>query len=322
MCIRDSINAEYGEYRTQTMAMIRVRRTVSHLSPAPAAEFKPSTADLTALVAVVTGGAANIGLAIAHRLADNGAAVVIVDWNASGAQSAAEKLQSKGYDAMWLQADVSDADAMQGVARAVKQRFGKLDILINNAGVNVQGDDSRRPVDTFRREDWDRILRVDLTGLFVASQALVPLMLNGLESRPDHAKRIVNISSVAGVVPLRLQSAFVAAKAGVVNLTKSMALELGPRGITTNVVCPGSVLTEGTKQLFYGSSEERGSAYAGVSQGSPAQRMLEHVPLARPGTSDEIAHAVLMLVAPDANYINGANIIVDGGWTCGYHRDF
>ena len=125
--------------------------------------------------------------------------------------------------------------------------------------------------------------------------------------------RIINIASIAGLVPLRLQCAFVAAKAGVVNLTRAMALELGPHGILVNGIAPGSTLTEGTRRLFYG---EDGTFREHV------QRMLDHVPLGRPGTTDEIAVAALFLADPENSYMNGHIVVVDGGWTAGYARDF
>ena len=123
----------------------------------------------------------------------------------------------------------------------------------------------------------------------------------------------MNIASIAGIVPLRLQSAFVAAKAGVINLTKSMALELGPQGILVNAVAPGSTLTRGTRALFYGAD----GAYT-----QNAASLLSHIPLGRPGEPEEIAHAVLFLVAPEASYITGTVVTVDGGWTAGYTRDW
>jgi len=125
--------------------------------------------------------------------------------------------------------------------------------------------------------------------------------------------RIIHIASIAGLVPLRLQCAFVAAKAGVVNLTKAMALELGPHGVLVNGIAPGSTLTEGTRRLFYG---DDGTFRHAV------QRMLDHVPLGRPGTPEEIAVAALFLADPENSYMNGHILTVDGGWTAGYAREF
>ncbi len=202
-------------------------------------------------------------------------------------------------------ADVSDAAAMQDVAAQAAAQFSRIDILVNNAGINTVKD--RVPLDEYHRDDWDKILRVDLTGVFVVSQAVIPRLVAA------GGGRIVNIASVAGLVPLRLQSAFVAAKAGVVNLTKSMALELALRGILVNCVAPGSVLTQGTQALFYG---------ADGTYSERAASLVSHIPLGRPGTPEEIAHAVLFLVAPEASYVNGAVLTVDGGWTAGYHREW
>jgi 3-oxoacyl-[acyl-carrier protein] reductase len=131
--------------------------------------------------------------------------------------------------------------------------------------------------------------------------------------KKQQSGRIINISSAFGLVAARLQCAFVAAKSGVVNLTKAMALELGPFGILVNGVAPGSILMEGTKGLFYGGSPEQREA---------AERMLAHIPLGRPGSVDEIAVAVLFLADPENTYTNGHMLAVDGGWTAGYAREF
>ncbi len=148
---------------------------------------------------------------------------------------------------------------------------------------------------------------MDLTGVYEVSRVAARVM------RSQGSGRIINIASIAGLVPLRLQCAFVAAKAGVVNLTRAMALELGPHGILVNGIAPGSTLTEGTKQLFYG---EGGKFHDRV------QRMLDHVPLGRPATTDEIAVAALFLADPENSYMNGHILTIDGGWTAGYTRDF
>jgi NAD(P)-dependent dehydrogenase (short-subunit alcohol dehydrogenase family) len=126
--------------------------------------------------------------------------------------------------------------------------------------------------------------------------------------------RIINVASVMGIVGARLQCAFTAAKAGVVNFTRSTALELAPSGILVNCVAPGSTLTDATRGLFYGE---------GARMNDRAERLLAHIPLGRPGRAEEVAHAVLFLAAPESSYITGQVLCVDGGWTAGgYFRDF
>ncbi|HLK57061.1 MAG TPA: 3-oxoacyl-ACP reductase family protein [Chthonomonadaceae bacterium] len=257
--------------------------------------------DLQGRVALVTGAGRGIGQAIADTLAANHAAVVYSDIDFDTARSAAA--QRAGCIALRL--DVSDPEQVQqGVAETL-QTLGRLDILVNNAGINTLR--HRVNIDQFPLDEWERIVAVDMTGLFLMSQAAAkPMLAQG-------SGRIINIASVAGLVPLRLQSAFVAAKAGVINLTRSMALELGPQGVLVNGIAPGSILTEGTRQLFYGEDGKfRDRAAA----------MLAHVPLGRPGTPEEVAHAALFLAAPESSYVNGHILTVDGGWTAGYTREF
>ena len=197
--------------------------------------------------------------------------------------------------------DVADETAVQAMADSVLAQGG-LDILVNNAGIARDGVFLR-----MSSEDFDSVLAINLRGAFLTSRAFARPMMKA------RGGRIVNISSIAGLVPLRLQSAFVAAKAGVVNLTKSMALELGAQGILVNAVAPGSTLTRGTEKLFYGQDGNYSE------QGA---NLLSHIPLGRPAKVEEIAAAVLFLVAPEASYVNGSVIAVDGGWTAGYTRDF
>ena len=256
-------------------------------------------ADLSGKVSLVTGAARGIGLAIADRLAANGSRVIYADRD-DASQSAAK---SPGAVAMTM--DVTDRAQIDAVIARIVKDFGHLDILVNNAGVNTWK--HRVNIDEFPREEWDRIIAVDLTGLYEVSQAAARVM------QKQKSGRIINISSVLGLVAARLQCAFIAAKAGVINLTKAMALELGPHGILVNGVAPGSTLTEGTKALFYGPD---GQFSASV------QQMLAHIPLGRPGTVDEIAVAVLFLADPENSYTNGHILAVDGGWTAGYIREF
>jgi 3-oxoacyl-[acyl-carrier protein] reductase len=258
--------------------------------------------ELNGQVALVTGAARGIGLAIADLLTRNGARVIYADIDYEAAKFSAARSGS----GVALALDISnEAQVEAGIAEIIKEH-GHLDILVNNAGINTMK--HRVNIDQFPLEEWQRILNVDLTGLFLVSRAGSRAMV------AQKKGRIINISSVLGVVPARLQCAFIAAKGGVTQLTRAMALELAQSGILVNCVAPGSTLTEGTKTLFY-------SQDAIMQQ--RAQSMLSHVPLGRPGTTDEIANAVLFFAAPESSYITGQILCVDGGWTAGgFLRDF
>ncbi len=254
--------------------------------------------DLSGKVAFVTGGANGIGRAIARRLSDNGAALVIADIDVANANAAAAELPL----AVAYQVDIRDAAAIDRAVQATEDRFGRLDILVNNAGVNTFA--HRVDIDAFPVEEWERITGVDLEGLFLVSRrALQPMLRSG------EGGRVINIASVVGLAAMRLQSPFVAAKAGIIHLTRSMAIELAPKGVGVNAVAPGSIMTEGTRSLFYG---ESGKFH------NRMQAFMDHLPLGRPGTVDEIAEAVLFLASPESRYVNGQVVTVDGGWTAGY----
>jgi 3-oxoacyl-[acyl-carrier protein] reductase len=257
--------------------------------------------NLQGQVALVTGAAGGIGQSIASTLAANGARVVYADINIDAARQYAAGTPG----AIALRMDVTNEAEVEAVMAETLKQCGRLDILVNNAGINTMS--HRVNIDQFPTEEWDRILRVDLTGLFLVSKAGAKLML------PRRSGRIINISSVLGIVPARLQCAFVAAKAGVVNLTRAMALELGAQGVLVNCIAPGSILTEGTRKLFYGTDGKFSDR---------VQAMLAHVPVGRPGSCEEVAHATLFLAAPESSYINGAVLPVDGGWLAGYIREF
>ena len=250
--------------------------------------------DLSGKVSLVTGAARGIGRAIADRLAANGSTVYYSDRDDVSVEPSGRALRL----------DVTNPDQIAAAVRQVEAEAGRLDVLVNNAGINTLT--HRVAIDQFPRAEWDRILAVDLTGVYDVSRAFVPLLRR-------HRGRIINIASIVGLVPLRLQCAYVAAKAGVVNLTRAMALELGPDGILVNGIAPGSTLTDGTRKLFYGDD--------GLFRES-VQRMLDHVALARPAEVDEIAVAAQFLADPENTYMTGHVLTVDGGWTAGYTRDF
>ncbi|HEV3258714.1 MAG TPA: SDR family NAD(P)-dependent oxidoreductase [Gemmataceae bacterium] len=261
--------------------------------------------DLHDKIAIVTGAAQGIGQAIAEQLVANGAQVAIFDIDVEKARDTAAQLSAAGGKCLVLRADVSSPAEVAEAVAAVTRQLGGLDILVNNAGINLAS--GREPIHRYADADWSRILRVDLDGVFYTSKLVIPhLIARG-------GGRIVNIASVLGLVPARLQSAFVAAKAAVINLTKSMSLELAPHKILVNAIAPGSTLTPVTERFIYGPD----GAYA-----EKAQSLLSHIPLGRPGLPHEIASAALFLVAPEASYITGSTLTVDGGWTAGYIRDW
>lgn len=258
--------------------------------------------ELDGKVALVTGSAQGIGQAIADTLARNGARVVYSDLDADRAAAASHA----GGGCLGFALDVGQPDSVvAGVARVI-QEFGRVDILINNAGIGVPAAE-RKTIDEYSLEAWDALLRIDLTGLFLMSREASRAM------KTQKSGRIINIASVLGLVPARLQSAYIAAKAGVVNLTKSMALELAPHGVLVNAVAPGSTQTQGWQTWIRDAGSEAQDLHA---------KLMSHIPLGRPGTTQEIADAVLFLAAPESSYITGHVLTVDGGWTAGFSRDF
>jgi len=258
--------------------------------------------DLGGKTALVTGAGRGIGRAIAVRFAENSADVAVNDIDRSTGLEVTRQIQALGRRSLFVEADVGNREQADDMITRVVEVLGRLDVLVNNAGVNVAADE-RAPVQDFTDENWHRIIKTDLDGVFYCSRAAARQMTR------QGGGVIINIASVAGIVPLRLQSSFVAAKAAVINLTRSMALELAPDGVRVNAIAPGSILTDGTRALFYSDPEK-------------TKKILASIPLRRPGEPDDVANAALFLAAPDSGYVTGSVLVVDGGWTAGYTRDW
>jgi 2-hydroxycyclohexanecarboxyl-CoA dehydrogenase len=242
-------------------------------------------------IAIVTGGASGIGLAIAERLARDGAKVAIFDLDAAGAEDQAAKLRADGGAALAVRVDVSDRDQIQGAVDAVHDKFGAVTILVNNAG--MEGFQSFLQISP---ERWDRLLAVNLTGTFHCCQIVLPDMIAAGWGR------IVNISSSSTHGGQPFMAHYVASKSGVVGLTKSLALEFGPKGITVNTIPPGFIDTPMTRR-----NEAKGNL------GNTVEHHAQQTPVRRAGRPEDIAAACAFLVSEEAGYITGQIIGVNGG---------
>ena len=236
--------------------------------------------------AIVTGGGAGIGLAIARCLASYGADVVVPDYNGEWAERAAAELQALGVRALAFQADVADAARMDEVAAATVDAFGGVHILVNNAGITRDNLLLRMGPD-----QWDAVIRTNLTGTYVATHAVLRQMVK------QRAGSIVSIASVIGLMGNAGQANYAASKAGIIGFTKSIAREVASRGIRVNAVAPGYIATEMTSKL---PEEAR-------------QAILKNIPLPRLGEPDDVARAVRFLCSDEASYITGVCLRVDGG---------
>ena len=239
-------------------------------------------------IAVVTGASRGIGRAIAETLAAEGATVVVnYQSNAAAAAEVVAAITAAGGRALAVAADVSNTAAAEGLIKAAIDAFGHIDIVVNNAGTTRD-----TLLLSMKEEQWDVVLSTNLKSVFNVCKAVARPML-----RRKQGGRIINISSVSGIVGQPGQTNYAASKAGIIGFSKSLAKELGSRGVTVNVVAPGFVLTDLT---------------AGLSD-DLVQQTLGYIPLGRWGEAQEIAHAVAFLASDRASYITGAVLQVDGG---------
>lgn len=236
-------------------------------------------------VAIITGGGRGIGKATAKRFAEEGAKIVIVEFDEANGKAAADEL-SELTDVIFLQVDVSQRNQAQQMAQAVVDHFGKVDILLNNAGILRDAQLLKMTEDEF-----DSVISVNLKGAFNCGQAVAEHMAK------QGSGRIINVSSVVGLYGNFGQSNYVASKAGIIGMTKVWARELGRKGICVNAVAPGFIGTEMVKAM----PEKIIGA------------MVSKVPLQRMGEPEEVANVYLFLASDEASYVNGCTISVDGG---------
>lgn len=242
---------------------------------------------LTGKTAIITGASRGIGAAIARRFAEQGANIVV---NYSGSQEKAEavvrEIEQTGAKAIAVKANVADAAEVKVMIDAAMEQFGSIDILVNNAGITRDNLMMR-----MKEDEWDDVINTNLKGVFLCTKAVTRQMM-----KQRHG-RIVNIASIVGVMGNAGQANYVAAKAGVIGLTKTTARELASRGITANAVAPGFITTDMTEKL-----------------GEDVQKsMLSQIPLARFGAPEDVANAALFLASDEASYVTGQTLNLDGG---------
>jgi gluconate 5-dehydrogenase len=239
-------------------------------------------------VAVVVGGAGGLGAAIARGLAEAGAAVAVADANAGQAKAVADGLTTAGRPAVALPVDVTDAASVEGMAEEAEARLGPVDVLVNSAGIT-----HRSPAADFPAAQWDRVIAVNLTGVFLASQAV------GRRMVARRRGRIINIASIAGEIGLPGTVAYSASKGGVVQLTRALAVEWAPHNVRVNAIAPSWFSTN------IGDLIHREPDYA--------ERAMRRVPVGRMGKPDELVGAALYLASEASTMVTGHVLAVDGG---------
>ena len=250
----------------------------------------PSGTRLPDRVALVTGSGQGIGRAFAERFAAEGAAVVVADRNAEAATTTAEKIIASGGRARAATVDVTDPGGMRRVVGETTAAWGRLDVLVNNAALFSTL--TMKPFEQIELAEWEAVIRVNLTGTFVCCQAVAPVM------REQGFGRIINLSSSTVLMGRADYAHYVASKAGVIGLTRALARELGPHGVTVNAIMPGSTETEVPRETV---TPEQARAIVG------AQSVKRRI------TADDIVGTAVYLASADADFVTGQTVVVDGG---------
>ena len=241
-------------------------------------------------VALVTGASKGIGWDLARALAAAGARVAVAARDLSSLERLAGEIEAEGGQAMAVELDVRDVSQIGSVFEQVREHFGSLDVLVNNAGLGAN-----HPAEDVTESDWDEMMAVNLRGLFFSCQAAGRIMLN------QGTGRIINMSSQAGVVGIREHAVYSASKGGVNLLTKVLALEWSSRGVTVNAVAPTFIYTPGTAER--------------LDQPDYLEGVLGRLPIGRVGSTTDVAAAVIYLASPAGGMVSGHVLLVDGGWT-------
>lgn len=244
--------------------------------------------DLSGKTALVTGGARGLGRAMAVALANAGADVAVSDMIDTG--EAIDEIMAAGRTALGLRADVAEPDEVRGMVEEAVAVLGRIDILVNNAAIHRMA-----PAEETRTEDWDEVIRVNLRGQFLSAREA------GLRMIRQRSGKIINIASVAGLAAFSGSSAYSVSKAGLIQLTRSLAAEWGAHNVQVNAICPGIFETPMTAGF--------------LKEGSFVDYIKRRVPLSRAGFAHELAGTVVYLASRASDYMTGHALVIDGGWT-------
>jgi len=247
--------------------------------------------DLTGKAAIITGGSKGLGFSMAAGLASAGASVMLVNRNKEEGEIAAREIaEAYGKTAISFAADITRQDQTEAMAQSAVDAFGKIDILINSAGINIRG-----PIDEVSFEDFQKVMNVNVNGTWLCNRAVTPVM------KKNQSGRIINLASTLGLIGLANRTPYTSSKGAVVQMSRALALELAPFNITVNAICPGPFLTE--MNLPIADTAEGKKLVVGATA------------LGRWAELREIQGAAIFLASNAASYVTGSMLVVDGGWT-------